>query len=147
MPGISHASESVCYSNLRRRLERHRAEILRDMRVRMREARQQNEVASGVVLDVGDLCETDIREDLDFALIEIENETLAQIDRALDRLDSGDFGTCVDCGDEIPESRLEALPFASRCRFCQERREAGGPQLPVHRDARPGVVTRAKVGH
>jgi DnaK suppressor protein len=73
----------------------------------------------------------DISEDLDFALIEIQNETLAKIDDALDRLAAGDFGSCVDCGAEIPAARLEAVPFASRCRSCEERREASAPLMPM----------------
>lgn len=44
---------------------------------------------------------------------------------ALARLDSGDYGVCVDCGREIPEARLEAMPFALRCIDCQSRRERG----------------------
>jgi DnaK suppressor protein len=38
---------------------------------------------------------------------------------ALTRLDRGTYGTCVDCGDNVPEGRLEARPEAARCVRCQ----------------------------
>jgi len=41
--------------------------------------------------------------------------TLADIDRALAKLDEGTYGTCDVCGEPIPEGRLEALPWATRC--------------------------------
>ncbi|MGB3410000.1 MAG: TraR/DksA family transcriptional regulator [Microthrixaceae bacterium] len=46
---------------------------------------------------------------------------LAAVDRALDRLRLGVYGTCEECGDEIPEERLEAVPIAVLCINCQAR--------------------------
>jgi DnaK suppressor protein len=40
---------------------------------------------------------------------------------ALDRIEAGRYGACVDCGHEIPEGRLEAQPAASRCVGCQAK--------------------------
>jgi len=42
-------------------------------------------------------------------------ETLADVDRALAKLDAGDYGACDVCGKPIGEERLEALPWAVRC--------------------------------
>jgi RNA polymerase-binding transcription factor DksA len=42
---------------------------------------------------------------------------------ALTRLESGDYGTCSECGEPIPAARLAAQPFAIRCIGCQERAE------------------------
>ncbi len=51
---------------------------------------------------------------------------------ALARLDAGDYGNCVDCGEPIPERRLMAQPFAVRCLDCQERAErASGMTRPT----------------
>ena len=41
--------------------------------------------------------------------------TMADIDRALAKVDEGTYGTCEVCGEPIPEGRLEALPWATRC--------------------------------
>jgi RNA polymerase-binding protein DksA len=45
-------------------------------------------------------------------------EELEQIAAALQRLDSGEFGFCSGCGDEISEQRLNAFPQADRCVEC-----------------------------
>jgi DnaK suppressor protein len=46
---------------------------------------------------------------------------LRMIDEALDRLDSGDYGVCLSCEEEIAEKRLRALPWAKYCVPCQEQ--------------------------
>ena len=60
---------------------------------------------------------------MDFALMEMESETLKKIDEALRRLEAGTYGDCAECGQKIAEARLKALPFANTCRECQEQRE------------------------
>lgn len=59
--------------------------------------------------------------ELGMHLDRIAEETLSEIDEALARLDEGTYGTCVDCGGQIPAERLEALPTAARCLACQAR--------------------------
>jgi DnaK suppressor protein len=44
--------------------------------------------------------------------------TLAEIDKALARIDGGTYGSCDSCGAAIPEERLELRPFAGRCVAC-----------------------------
>lgn len=43
---------------------------------------------------------------------------IRQIEAALDRIGSGDYGTCVTCGDSISEERLDVLPYTPFCRNC-----------------------------
>jgi DnaK suppressor protein len=50
-------------------------------------------------------------------------ETLNKINEALARLEDGRYGLCFECGEEIAEARLRALPFAVRCKDCEEARE------------------------
>jgi DnaK suppressor protein len=45
---------------------------------------------------------------------------LRLIEEALDRLDSGDYGTCLSCDEPIPPKRLNAVPWARYCVTCQE---------------------------
>jgi RNA polymerase-binding transcription factor DksA len=61
---------------------------------------------------------------ISLAFLQIKFQTLKQIDDALARLQRGLYGTCVECGDEIPAARLRALPFAVRCLDCEDDREA-----------------------
>jgi DnaK suppressor protein len=56
-------------------------------------------------------------------LIENQRRELLLVDAAFQRMDEGQFGTCVDCGIEIPIERLEAVPFAIRCEEDARRRE------------------------
>lgn len=48
---------------------------------------------------------------------------LASIDSALQRLDTPEYGICVDCGTEIEPARLIAEPTVLRCTACQQRYE------------------------
>jgi RNA polymerase-binding transcription factor DksA len=66
------------------------------------------------VFDVVESSEANIRGDIEVALLEMKSETLKQMDNALARLERGDYGTCVECGEDIAEKRLRALPFAVR---------------------------------
>ena len=46
-----------------------------------------------------------------------------EVTSALDRVASGTYGFCIECGEEIPVARLEALPEAERCMPCTEAAE------------------------
>lgn len=52
------------------------------------------------------------------AFIDNARERLAAADEALERMDDGGYGTCVDCGAQIPIARLEARPMSVRCVDC-----------------------------
>ncbi len=58
------------------------------------------------------------------ALLENNAGQRAQVVAALARLDDGSYGTCVDCGQPIPEPRLEVRPEAARCLADQQKAEA-----------------------
>src|SRR5690348_3526005 len=62
--------------------------------------------------------DADMQEDIEFALLRMRAETLTRIDEALVRLETGEYGSCVECAGEISERRLRALPFAVRCQPC-----------------------------
>ena len=59
------------------------------------------------------------------SLIERSEDRLRLIDQALARVDSGSYGTCAECGEDIPIERLKALPFALLCVDCQQKRGTG----------------------
>jgi RNA polymerase-binding protein DksA len=48
---------------------------------------------------------------------------LEAIDRALARIESGDYGTCENCGEPIPLERLRVLPTTTTCVHCSQARE------------------------
>jgi DnaK suppressor protein len=107
---------------LKRILEDHRRQLMQEVHERIRGAR--TDMTKGdQVLDEGEISEVDNQEDLEFALIQMKAETLNKIDAALQRLDDDMYGFCFECGREIAEGRLRALPFAVRCRDCEHVRE------------------------
>jgi RNA polymerase-binding protein DksA len=55
------------------------------------------------------------------ALDEASRRELASIERALARMDSGDYGTCARCEEPIAPARLRALPAADLCIRCAEK--------------------------
>ena len=61
--------------------------------------------------------------ELDYTLEENSEHVLAEIDAALKRIEDGTYGTCTNCGKQIPVERLEALPYATLCIDCQRDRE------------------------
>jgi DnaK suppressor protein len=109
------------YNELKKMLENRRRELMNDVQGRMRDVRDTDKDRD--VLDQGESSEVDIQEDIEFALIQMKSETLNKIDAALRRLDEGTYGGCFECGEEISEARLRALPFAVRCKDCEEARE------------------------
>ena len=45
--------------------------------------------------------------------------TVVEIDRALQKIEDGTYGVCEQCGDHIPDARLQALPYAALCVSCK----------------------------
>ena len=113
------------YTDLKRMLEERRREIQAEVQCKMRDVRAEGTWGGKLneVLDAVESAEADIQEDIEFALVQMKSETLNKINDALARLEQGDYGNCFDCGEEIAEKRLRALPFAVRCKDCEEARE------------------------
>jgi DnaK suppressor protein len=112
------------YNTLKQMLEGRKKEILGQLHEKIRDVRAEN--VSGKannVFDPGESSEAGIQEDIEFALIQMKAETLKKVDEALNRLEEGAYGNCFECGEEISQQRLRALPFAVRCRDCEEARE------------------------
>jgi DnaK suppressor protein len=113
------------YSDLKQMLDGRRREIQAEVQGKMRGVREEGTWGGKLneVLDAVESAEADIQEDLEFALVQMKSETLNKINDALVRLEQGNYGNCFDCGEEIAEKRLRALPFAVRCKDCEEARE------------------------
>jgi DnaK suppressor protein len=113
------------YSELKKMLEDRQREIQAEVQGKMRDVRAEGAWGGkqSEVFDAVESSEADIQDDLEFALIQMKSETLNKITDALKRLEQGDYGNCFECGEEIAEKRLRALPFAVRCKDCEEARE------------------------
>jgi len=112
------------YNELKRMLEDRRRELQAEVQGKMRDVRSAGEVGKlSDVLDAVESSEADIQEDIELALIQMKAETLNKVNDALMRLEQGNYGNCFECGEEIAEKRLRALPFAVRCKDCEEAKE------------------------
>jgi DnaK suppressor protein len=69
------------------------------------------------------------RREIGFATRELLVERVNRIAAALERLDAGEYGLCVECGESIAPARLQALPEVTTCVRCQDRLERMGRQL------------------
>lgn len=58
----------------------------------------------------------------DYAIGHLErvSSRLQEVDTALRRMDAGEYGVCIHCGDDINLKRLAAVPWTSFCIGCQE---------------------------
>jgi DnaK suppressor protein len=54
-----------------------------------------------------------------------DRRLLELIDEALQRIEAGEYGDCVHCGEPVQEKRLEAVPWARHCLRCQDLQERG----------------------
>jgi DnaK suppressor protein len=132
------AKEHERYEVLRQMLEERRREIqdkLRSLLVTLPEE-------ASLVRDAEEQSVADFVQEVDFTLMQMKSETLAKIDEAVRRLEAGTYGRCIDCGEDIAQARLTALPFADRCRDDQERYEL--EQKGEARGAAVGVGTRLR---
>jgi DnaK suppressor protein len=109
-------------NELKATLENRRAELTRDVHHRIREVRLDGGI-DREGLDEAESAEIGVQDDIGFALIQLKAETLDKIDNALRRIKEGSYGDCVNCGSQISEGRLRALPFALRCKDCEQARE------------------------
>lgn len=53
-----------------------------------------------------------------------EQDLLYAIDEALKRIEDGSYGTCPQCGKQIPKKRLDAIPHTELCIICQSKNES-----------------------
>ena len=136
---VAEVPKRARYDELKRMLEERQREILSEVKGKIRDARAEGSDKPHDVLDPGETSEVDIQEDIEFALIQMKAETLNKINEALSRLEDGTYGHCFECGDEVAEARLRALPFAVRCKDCEEAREMA--QLRERMQQRRGSAT------
>jgi DnaK suppressor protein len=78
---------------------------------------------TSVVLDRKDQTDIAIQAGIDSAELNRDIAELALVQAAIDRLNAGRYGICLDCGEAIAPARLAAQPWVPRCLACQSLRE------------------------
>ncbi|MEI2712799.1 MAG: TraR/DksA C4-type zinc finger protein [Nocardioides sp.] len=101
----------------RSRLRAEVTEQERDLADLMRDA------GDGAGHDQADMGATSFERDQELAFVHNERDMLAQIDRALERIEDGTYGICESCGNPIGKMRVMAFPRATLCVTCKQREE------------------------
>lgn len=89
---------------------------------RMKHTQQEDSGdASTYPLHIGDIAsDTEVKEQSSYIISSIVKE-LRRINKALERLDSGNYGYCENCGSSININRLNTIPYAELCIKCGEQ--------------------------
>jgi len=117
------------FEELRARLERDRTQLLERLELLRADTRSADDTREGSPFGKREEEATEAFElEKRIALERNLRESLAEIDRALDRFEAGTYGRCDVCGNEIEPDRLEARPQASLCIRCkgQQPKSASG---------------------
>jgi DnaK suppressor protein len=104
-------------------LSARRLSLLHDMEG-LDEVRQTGGEVSGAPLHLADMGTDNSETDVNVSCSQSASEEIREIDEALERIQDGSFGLCEDCGQAIPEGRLEAIPYARLCIPCKTQEEA-----------------------
>jgi RNA polymerase-binding protein DksA len=84
---------------------------------------ETGDLAVGPDQHLADIATETVDREIDYTLEEHDERLLGEIDAALKRIEDGTYGTCVNCGAQIPPERLEAMPWATLCIDCKRKEE------------------------
>ena len=112
------------FAGVQQELLKRKAELEEEMR-----ALNSQKFSDDQVQDVGDQALTSTMDSLTSSLQNTKIDEYKRILRALEMIEEGTYGVCVDCGNPISEKRLKSFPNATRCLLCQEAYEDG---MPAH---------------
>jgi len=121
--GIADGLAGERRDDIRRLLVERRRELLNEIQNRVRDIREEGSAKYHYSNHPAEAVEAEPDDDLAFALIQMKAEVLERVNEAVRHFDEGTYGYCVDCGEVIASSRLRAMPFAVRCRDCEDTRE------------------------
>lgn len=85
--------------------------------------KEQSGDLSGYAIHLADSASDSYDRDVTLTLASRERNVLNDIEAALAKIESGEYGCCEDCAHAIDEARLDAVPYARLCLQCKERQE------------------------
>lgn len=81
---------------------------------------------SSMPIHMADVGSDNFEQEFTLSLMENDEETLGQIEAALERIEDSTFGVCTECQGKIPKARLQALPYTPHCVKCATRVQSQG---------------------
>lgn len=85
---------------------------------------------SSMPIHMADVGTDNFEQEFTLSLMENDEETLLQIDGALERIEDGVYGQCVECDGRILKARLNAIPFTPYCVKCASKIQGNGRPTP-----------------
>jgi DnaK suppressor protein len=106
----------------RRLLEEKKIELSAELAKARNAEEETNEESTQ---DIADKAVSSYTREFLYSLTDGERTVLLRIDEALNRIDDGTYGFCLNCGTQMSDKRLAAVPWAPHCVDCQELAEKG----------------------
>ena len=106
----------------KKKLEEKRRELSESYTKNRHYGRESDE---GGTQDLADKASSSYTKEFLYSLSNTERSILEEVERSIRRMDQGEYGTCMECGEKISKKRLDAVPWARFCVPCQERVEQG----------------------
>ena len=106
--------------DIKQKLQEEKEQILAELRAHTASSKDDSHK------DVGDEVDSSVDEqerELSLLLRDRDRDRLESIEEAIQRMQTGDYGYCEECGDSIPKKRLMAMPLARMCVNCQQDQE------------------------
>lgn len=89
----------------------------------LRKSGMEGSENSAMPIHMAELGSENFEQEFTLSLVETEEDTLELIESALERMESGQFGQCIECGGAVAKARLNAIPYTPLCIRCAEKRE------------------------
>ncbi len=77
-------------------------------------------------IHMADVGTDNYEQEFTLALMQNGEDVLSLIESALERIEDGQYGACLECGGRIPKTRLSAIPYTPFCVKCASKLEASG---------------------
>ena len=100
-----------------------RGDVTAMAEVALRKSGMEGSDSNAMPIHMAELGSDNFEQEFTLGLMEAEEDTLTLIEAALERVDRGSFGRCVECEGQISKARLNAIPYTPVCIKCAEQRE------------------------
>ena len=100
-----------------------RGDVTTMAEVALRKSGMEGSESNGMPIHMAELGSDNFEQEFTLGLMEAEGDTLGLIEAAMERIEEGSYGQCVQCDGAIPKTRLNAIPYTPVCIKCAERQE------------------------
>ena len=89
----------------------------------LRKSGSESPDSSSMPIHMAELGSDNYEQEFTLSLLATEEDTLAMIEAAMQRIEDGSYGKCLECGGTIPKTRLNAIPHTTMCVKCAAERD------------------------